>query len=128
MGQVRDDLIAARLLIEDPMNWTQNAYARDDEGYTVPPESPLARCWCATGAIWSAVGLNPNGGGSRSEIDRASRALVALSTVEGVAGAAMVLIVNDGRRRGRREIGELAVPGTHPAVMAMFDAAIRSVR
>lgn len=35
--------------------WTREWAARDAEGYSVPPTSPEATCWCALGAVSVAM-------------------------------------------------------------------------
>lgn len=44
-------LIEAKALLEDPGHWTSGAYARNLEGSSVDPLSPVAVCWCLEGAI-----------------------------------------------------------------------------
>ncbi|WP_278070501.1 DUF6197 family protein [Brevundimonas sanguinis] len=44
-------LKAAADLLEKPGAWTQGAYARDSSGKSVGPDSQLAECFCALGAI-----------------------------------------------------------------------------
>lgn len=46
-----DVLKSALALIENADRWTQNTYARNDMGLSVPPDSPDARNWCLSGAI-----------------------------------------------------------------------------
>ena len=44
-------LIDAREHISDINRWTQQAYARDEEGNNVRPRDPKACCWCMLGAV-----------------------------------------------------------------------------
>lgn len=50
MSQLRDDLIAARALIDTPEKWTKGSYERDG-------------CYCVAGALRIAIfgGLDDNG-------------------------------------------------------------------
>jgi hypothetical protein len=48
---VKEVLIAARKLIEDPKNWTQGVCARSKRGREVDYYSPLACKWCSVGAL-----------------------------------------------------------------------------
>lgn len=45
-------------LIADPRNWTRRAYARDEEGFEIEPNSGSAVCFCAIGAMLHVTGLN----------------------------------------------------------------------
>jgi len=47
-------LIAAKELIKDPANWTQEAYARDARGNSVQVLDPTASCFCSVGALYRA--------------------------------------------------------------------------
>jgi len=51
-------LLAARALITDPANWTQEAYARNVRGDSVLPLDPDAKCFCTMGAMYRANGIN----------------------------------------------------------------------
>jgi hypothetical protein len=55
----RDTLRIARMLLDNPVLWTQNAMARDAKGQRVKPNSPRAVCWSLNGAI--AIASNPQG-------------------------------------------------------------------
>jgi hypothetical protein len=52
--QVRELLIAARKLIEQPEHWTKGHYARDARGAPVLPIDSEAVCWCTVGALGRA--------------------------------------------------------------------------
>lgn len=54
----KDVLIAARELISEESRWTKGEAARSKDGSSVDPNSPLAVCWCAVGAIEKIAGLN----------------------------------------------------------------------
>ena len=47
----RDTLRIARMLLENPVLWTQGARARDSQGKRVKPNAPTAVCWSVSGAI-----------------------------------------------------------------------------
>src|SRR5690242_7058396 len=49
-------LRAARELVQ--RGWTQGWYARDKTGRAVGWDHPEASCWCASGAIYKAVGVS----------------------------------------------------------------------
>jgi hypothetical protein len=51
MQQVKDTILAAAALIENPEAWTQGASARDKEGASVDANSQQACSWCTLGAI-----------------------------------------------------------------------------
>lgn len=40
--------------------WTQNAFARNEEGFSVTPDGKDATSWCLTGALWLVVRGNKN--------------------------------------------------------------------
>lgn len=46
-----EKLKAARELVARPGGWTQEAFARDDEGQQTQSRSRDAVCWCAEGAL-----------------------------------------------------------------------------
>ncbi|AWI90247.1 hypothetical protein C0214_19495 [Methylobacterium sp. DM1] len=46
-----DILRAARARIEDPKNWTQGFFAKDQGGRLVASRDEYAVCWCALGAV-----------------------------------------------------------------------------
>lgn len=45
-----EKLILARAILEQPENWTQGTYARDDEGWPCLEDHPESVCWCMSGA------------------------------------------------------------------------------
>ena len=45
----------ARARIEDPAHWTQGRYARSAKGHEVKPDSESATSWCAIGALRAEV-------------------------------------------------------------------------
>lgn len=53
---VKDNLIAARALIDTPEKWTRNAKARSASGIATLPRSSKAVCWCAYGALVKVCG------------------------------------------------------------------------
>lgn len=52
----KENLIAARKLIEKPENWTKRYYARNKEQEEVPVLSRDAVCFCSIGALAKASG------------------------------------------------------------------------
>jgi hypothetical protein len=46
-----ESLKAARALLTDPAKWTRGAFARNEDGCSVPPGSDNAVAWCAEGAL-----------------------------------------------------------------------------
>lgn len=56
MTTVRDNLIAARALIDTPEKWTKNAKARNAAGRSVSPAGGSAVCWCGFGALVKVCG------------------------------------------------------------------------
>jgi hypothetical protein len=60
MQQVKDTILKALALIENPEAWTQGASAQDSAGLPVPPESPQACRWCILGAIDKASNYDYN--------------------------------------------------------------------
>ncbi len=55
-ASVRDVLVKARELIATPDRWTKGAFARTEAGAIVPPDRPVAACWCAIGALRRVTG------------------------------------------------------------------------
>ena len=53
--KVSDKLLAAKKLIEDPKDWTQNAFARDSQGTSVGSYDITAVCYCALGATHKSI-------------------------------------------------------------------------
>ncbi len=98
MKAIKEILIEARDLIEDPDHWTQGAFAKGSFGNPVASESEYAESWCAAGAILKAVG-----GGESYDRDP-------YSFLAGVMGAKCVPAFNDQH--------------THPEVIEAFDRAI----
>jgi hypothetical protein len=47
----RDTLRIVRMLLDNPLLWTQGARARDEKGHRVRPNAPTAVCWSINGAI-----------------------------------------------------------------------------
>jgi hypothetical protein len=91
-------LKAARALISDPAHWTQRAFGRDATGRPViTGRSAQAVCWCAAGAIQHVT----------ADYRQEARVLDALA-----GGASLGLI------------GDTNDWGGHPAVLALYDAAI----
>jgi hypothetical protein len=50
-GSLAEKLIAARALIADPKNWTQDVMASRADQMECEPRDPDAVCWCSLGAI-----------------------------------------------------------------------------
>lgn len=54
MSQLHQDLIAARALILDELNWVQGSPALDDRGNETDPDGEFACCFSLDGAIKKA--------------------------------------------------------------------------
>ncbi len=102
----KEILIAARAKIQDRARWTQQAFARDENGDYVTSLSEHAVCWCALGAI-DAVSANCS-----IEARTAADNAVCIGA-RAVGAGGNVAAVND-------FLG-------HSAVMDMFDIAIKEV-
>lgn len=93
----------ARELITPPGSWTQQAYARGEDGTPYNPNDLRAVCWCADAALtkvadtWQA---------------KSDAALALRERCNDLFGTVNFVKIND-------EIG-------HEAVLGMFDAAIAS--
>lgn len=96
----------ARARIADPARWTQGALARDANGEETCAGYPNAVRWCAIGALYAEQPYRYRRDGRDGAIRRLARAM-------GGSGVGDVYDLNDGR------------PGTHAAVLAMYDEAIR---
>lgn len=55
-------LIAAKAKIVDPAHWTQDSYARADNGLPVHPTRPEATCWCSQGALITVTNCSTSRG------------------------------------------------------------------
>jgi hypothetical protein len=99
----------ARARLADPYRWTRHKLARDAEGREIAPGMPGAVRWCAVGALYAEQPYRYRGDGLRGAIRRLARAVggTRLTDVYGV---------ND---------GTAGKAGTHAAVLAIFDEAIR---
>ena len=97
----RQIIATARSLIADPRCWTQDVYARDEDGNSVPANHDDACRWCGLGAIIkSASDLGaPVGAGAG-----------ATNVLSRIAAASTVVNIND-------------LQG-HTAVLALFDKAL----
>lgn len=97
-------LQAAKAKIADPKNWTQDFYAKDEEGNNIHGNEPRATCFCSLGALESVVGISHMRGGWQSKfvkpLDAAAKA----------RGFSNIAYCNDG--------------STHEEVMAVWDKAI----
>lgn len=49
---MKQELIAVRELLSDPVRWTQLAFARREDGTSVNPTAEDACKWCLDGALW----------------------------------------------------------------------------
>lgn len=56
MDKPSELLKAAKRLIEKQSNWTQKAYARNDEDIPIDSDSPNAVCFCSLGALHKTLG------------------------------------------------------------------------
>lgn len=100
---LREALIAARAVIEDPKHWTTEVAARDAGGEHVGSRSKDAVCWCAYGAGVKVAGYGGLLARVVSALDTEARAC-------GFDGYMAITEVND-------KMG-------HAAVLACFDRAI----
>src|SRR3546814_16390077 len=48
---LQQDLIAARAVIADPINWTKESPSRTSAGDEIWPTDDTATCWCLGGAL-----------------------------------------------------------------------------
>lgn len=53
-----DIIKKARELLSDPKRWTTGAGARDKHGDPIPVNSPMAVCWCMSGALARIAGYS----------------------------------------------------------------------
>ena len=95
--KISEKLEAAKALIADPKNWTQDTYARDVHGEPTSPESMDAVCWCSLGALKKTDSYLEGAG-------------LLLRSISGVSKHPFIPSFNDTR--------------THEEVMAMWDRAI----
>lgn len=51
MTTIYEALVAAKNLISNPDNWTQEVSARDCTGNYIYSSNPEAVCWCSVGAL-----------------------------------------------------------------------------
>ena len=51
MQSVKQVLTKAKALIQQPENWTQNAFARNQSGQLTSVHDTTTTCWCSLGAI-----------------------------------------------------------------------------
>jgi hypothetical protein len=54
---MRDQLIAIKELIKDPVHWCQGELAQNKEGQPTLPINPDAYCWCFRGALYKVLGV-----------------------------------------------------------------------
>src|SRR3546814_20060096 len=52
---LQQDLIAARAVIADPINWTKESLSRTSAGDEIWPTDDTATCWCLGGALLKVV-------------------------------------------------------------------------
>lgn len=53
-----DILKNARAKLADFDHWIRHDFALDDDGKSVPSNSPRAVCWCSVGALYSAADID----------------------------------------------------------------------
>lgn len=97
-------LIEARKVIEDPAHWTTEFVARNKDGASVVSTSLEAVCWCAMGALLKC---------RKEAFSDYDRATDLLNTVAWTMSGMYFTELND-------SMG-------HEAVLKMFDMAIESV-
>lgn len=93
-------LIHAKSLIDTPEKWTQNYYAKDAAGFSVPALYEGATCFCSIGAVYRAT----------HDLDSESITNEALNLFRQVTGKMNIFMFNDCH--------------THSEVMTAWDAAI----
>lgn len=110
---IKEILIAARKLIEQPEHFTRNSYAKDVHGGSVWWDSPDIHARCAAGAIYAVVGSPLAATDVMLDLDRAARRQP---------------IPNDVAYRPQRDPDVLYVNDAlgHAAVLKMFDDAIEA--
>lgn len=89
---------AMQELLKDPAHWTKGDSAKSVTGMPVNPTSPLAACWCLSGAVEKIAD-------DAVEYRRALINLVRLATRR--RGANFVFTWNDARERTHAEVMQL---------------------
>ena len=85
-----------RDLLTDETKWTKGAFARDKEGKVIGSGSPLACCWCLSGAAFHCVG---------DDSDESAYAI--LARIRERVGHASVAAWNDDPKRTFAEVRAL---------------------
>ncbi len=99
-AQIADVLDRAADLIEPEGAWTQGVSARDADGRACDNSlAPTAVCWCAVGAIGTAVASLHAYDPSPYKVEGAATAALAR-----VASSASVIIWNDAEYRTQAEV------------------------
>jgi hypothetical protein len=114
---VRTALEAARAIIKDPKQWTQNAFYRNAAGQELAKPGPSVAKVCAMGAIHCVT----DDGRVRAEAEEA------LSAASRGTQAGGVIFTNDGppsHYGGPRPTRKQC----HEGVVELYDAALREVR
>lgn len=102
-------LIKAKSLIADPKHWTQEHYARDNEGNICYWDDSGAVCFCSVGALYETSGYTHQG--SRNGIHPVDPLLTrAYTYLDDAIGYTSIPLFNDKH--------------THEQVMQMWDKAI----
>jgi hypothetical protein len=110
MPSVKETLVAARAVIEDPARWNKNGlYAADERGESAPVGSERAVCFCIFGAIAKAEGMHEGFQYSSAPGAYVKQAVRDVSELE-------VTEYNDARST------------THADVLAVFDRAIEAAQ
>jgi hypothetical protein len=125
---VHATLVAARALIEDPAHWAQGSYARDELGNGVVNTLDLACCYCAEGAVCTALGVRA----TPKHIEDEGPALQSFAYLRASAILLMKRAGVSPRSGYHPDVdlndGNVRLPGltAHEATLAMFDDAITS--
>lgn len=100
-------LQAAKYLISDPAQWTQQTFARDGVSEACDPCDPTACKWCAQGAVYHAYGKK-----YKAPLERVMQLLDSI---------AMTIKYKRGFFGSVFHLNDL---GAHAQVMELFDKAI----
>ena len=104
----KEILQKARAILDDPNHWTQNWFARDENGFGVSPLDATACAFCTIGAIQKSAG-------SLTDIAQPIRQLAL------AAGCPMIAMDTP---KMRQWINTFNDHHSHTEILEVFDAAI----